>query len=118
MIVLIALAMGLAGGLGAVVRHLAADYLPSPWGIMLVNVTGSFLAGVFSRFGATGGSELWAITIVGFLGGFTTYSTHAIDTHELQRTKAAHHAVMHAFGTLVMCVGAVLLGFAVGDQLL
>lgn len=99
--------LALAGGLGAVLRHLLAKAVPSPWGILGVNVAGSFAAGVCS--GLLPG-PLVTIVAVGLLGGFTTFSTAAVDSVEEGRRRGLPATVAHALGGLAVCVLAAWLG--------
>ena len=49
----------------------------APWTVVAVNVGGSFLLGVLAGAGAS--EETRAIAGIGFLGGFTTFSTFSLD---------------------------------------
>jgi|SRR5579862_2098219 len=82
------LAVAIGGALGSVVRYLigiesgrlfGTDF---PWGTLIINVSGSFLIGIFAALFAT----KWSVTpparaflIVGICGGYTTFSTFALD---------------------------------------
>lgn len=79
-------------GLGGLARHaagvLATALVPAsfPWGTFTVNVTGCFAMGalmyLFSgRVGGTSGRRLFFM--VGFLGGYTTFSALAYETYAL-----------------------------------
>jgi CrcB protein len=73
-------------GLGGVgrwgVSRLAAGFPGLPVGTLVVNVLGSFAAGlVFALFrDATVPVPVRLLITVGFLGGFTTFSTYAVET--------------------------------------
>lgn len=69
----------LAGGLGAVLRYLVSLF-GGVWSVLLVNVIGSFIAGL-AIGGTTGDTQL--IIAVGFCGGLTTFSTFSVHTVEL-----------------------------------
>ncbi len=47
------------------------------WTVLVVNVVGSFLLGLLA--GASASSEVRVVLGVGFLGGFTTFSTFSLD---------------------------------------
>jgi CrcB protein len=71
--------VALAGGFGAVVRFWLSYWQGKlPWGILLANSIGSFIAGL-----AVAGSIESAWFVVGLAGGLSTFSTFAAQTHNL-----------------------------------
>lgn len=109
----------LAGGLGAVLRYLADLWVARfagrrfPWGILLVNVTGSFALGV-----VTGALPDAAFVLgAGLLGGFTTFSTAMLDTVALWRDGERSGSVFNAVGVLVLGLVAAGLGLALGGAI-
>lgn len=109
---LVAVAVG--GALGSIARYLVAVAItragmsPLPWATLLVNVAGSFLLALFlGVLLARGASEpMRLFATVGICGGFTTYSSF---NQELL-TFGDGRAVAYAAATLVLCIGAGLLG--------
>lgn len=112
------LAIGLAllgGGLGACVRFLAIAVLPPkatnfPWAIFIVNMLGSFIAGLLVAFAARNSlsTEMsWALGI-GFAGGLTTMSTFAVESIERLMAKRWWIAGFNIVGTMA---GGLLLVF-------
>jgi CrcB protein len=105
------LAVGIGGGIGAILRYLVgAVFLQRfgpgfPWGTFFINVTGSFLIGVVAQlaltraFGMTPTVRLFAAT--GVLGGYTTFSTFSLDTFTLVQDGAAPLALAYALGSVV-----------------
>lgn len=85
------LAVALAGALGAasryVVDHLVASRTgrTSPWGTLVVNVTGSLAGGVVAGLVFLGDAPggLHVVAGIGFAGSYTTFSTFAVDTVRL-----------------------------------
>ena len=86
------LAIAAGGALGAVARHFAAAQFGQwlgqgfPWGILLVNILGSFLMGALVEAMTVAWSpslELRALLVVGVLGAFTTFSTFGFETYAL-----------------------------------
>ncbi|GGH42076.1 putative fluoride ion transporter CrcB [Microbacterium album] len=110
--------VALAGGAGAGLRWIAdavlSRVLPGgfPWAILLVNVTGSLALGVL-----TGASldHVWlAVLGTGLLGGYTTFSTVAVDSELLAREGRRGAAGANAIGTLICCTAAAMAGIGVG----
>lgn len=85
------LAIMLAGGLGSLLRYglteLVEHYAGKafPYGTMLVNLLGCFVFGiVWALFGKGQLTEdMRLILLVGFLGGFTTFSSFAFHNEQM-----------------------------------
>lgn len=122
MSVLVVLALGIAGGMGAVARFVLDGVIRAPLrgvvpiGTMTVNITGSFLLGLVAAFGMTGvlTSEWTSICGVGFLGGYTTFSTASSETVRLLQAERIGAAVFSGAGTALASLGAAALGLWVG----
>ena len=71
--------VAIAGGFGTVARYWLSTWSGKlPWGILLANSVGSFIAGL-----AVAGSIETAWIIIGLAGGLSTFSTFAAQTHNL-----------------------------------
>ena len=116
---LLFLGAALAGGLGAVLRYLADLGVARvagrrfPWGILLVNITGSFALGVVTTVLPDAAFLLGA----GLLGGYTTFSTAMLDTVALWRDGERPASVVNAFGMLLLGLVAAGLGLALGASI-
>lgn len=87
-----ALAVGVLGGLGSVIRHLAQLWTGViPWGILAANSVASFIVG--GSF-SLGWSEV--ALIVGLAGGLSTFSTFAAQTSSLWSSGLRLRALMNA----------------------
>lgn len=86
--------IGLAGLIGTLGRYWLAGLVARtygetfPWGTLVVNVVGCFLAGSFfylleERFLVS--STLRTVVLIGLLGGFTTFSSFGLQTFTLLR---------------------------------
>lgn len=108
-----------AGGvLGALARNGIAVALPHqgtgfPWATFVANAVGCLLIG----FLMTTTEELPSVHRmlrpflgVGVLGGFTTFSTYAVETRQLIERAAGGWALLYLFGTLVVALGGILAG--------
>ncbi|MGF7124114.1 MULTISPECIES: fluoride efflux transporter FluC [unclassified Rhodococcus (in: high G+C Gram-positive bacteria)] len=104
------LAVVAAGGaIGASVRYLLAQQFPGIWTIVVVNVVGSLLLGVLAAM--VGPDRLWRLFLgVGVLGGFTTFSTFAVDVVQNPGV-----AVLYLLATLVPALFAARLGMGIGE---
>ncbi|MGY8752480.1 MAG: fluoride efflux transporter CrcB [Phycisphaerales bacterium] len=99
------IAVALGGGLGAVLRYVVANigqsWTPAdfPLGTLFVNIIGCALIGFIAALLIGPLSQhrefLRLILIVGVLGGFTTFSTFALDTFELFEDGRIRQAVMY-----------------------
>ena len=83
------LLIGLGGGLGSMLRYMVGGYASSrmnarfPFGTFLVNCTGCFLIGLVVAVLAEKAdlSPNWKYLIpVGFIGGYTTFSSFELET--------------------------------------
>lgn len=112
--------IALAGIFGVLGRYIAAQGLTRalgsafPFSTMAINVAGSFLIGVVYVLGAERGllSDLSARALmVGFLGGFTTFSAFSLETLRMIEGGAIGLAALNAAGSVTLCVGATAAGF-------
>jgi CrcB protein len=114
----------LGGALGALARWGVATALPTsagrwPWATLLVNVTGCLLIGVLlavvlARFPSS--ALLRPFLATGVLGGYTTYSTFAVDTVALldagRPALAAGYVLVSVLGGVLAVVAGLLVGRA------
>ena len=107
-----ALGVALLGALGAVLRHLMGHWAARrggwPRGTEIVNVSGSFVAGLV--VGSTLDAGAVAVLAAGFCGGLTTFSTWSVEVVELAEEPARGWAAAYGLGTAAACVCAALLG--------
>lgn len=111
----------LGGGLGSAARYgigvlsLRLAGGGYPWGTFAINVLGSFLMGVVAEtFALKGGlpQPLRLFLTTGVIGGFTTFSTYALETALLQERCEWGAAFVYAFGSVVIGVAALFAGLA------
>jgi CrcB protein len=108
-------AIAVGGVLGSEARYGIDRLVPAtahgfPWATLLVNISGSLLIGVLMVVLV----EVWSphrlarpFLGVGVLGGYTTFSTFAIDTVRLVRADHAVTAAFYVVASVVCCLGAV-----------
>jgi CrcB protein len=107
------------GALGSVLRYLVGlwtlrSFGPSfPWGTLTVNITGSFLIGVFAeviarKFGAS--AEMRVFLITGILGGYTTFSAFSLDAITLLERGEPVTALIYVASSVLLSALAVFAG--------
>jgi CrcB protein len=114
------LLIALGGAAGSVLRYLTADAVQRathtfPLGTFVVNVLGSFLVGVLSGFVMNTQTHpmIRPALIVGFCGGFTTFSTFSIETVGLINGGEAARAALYVGASVVFCIIGAALGFRI-----
>jgi CrcB protein len=112
----------LGGALGALARWAVGELMPHspgawPWATFLVNVTGCLLIGVLlavllARFPRS--HWLRPFLAVGVLGGYTTYSTFAVETVRLTEGGRPALAAGYVLASVIGGVAAVVAGLLAG----
>ncbi len=123
----IALGVALLGALGSLFRWLLSAAIQRqvgagfPVGTLVVNVLGSIaIGGVMGVFLARGTapsgmtSGMGIALCAGFLGGFTTYSSFALETVLLIERRSFVAAAVNVVGTSLVCLGGCALGLLAG----
>lgn len=118
-------ALAVAGGLGAAARFVVDGALTSgirrsyPVGTTVVNLSGSFLLGLVTGLAAAHAlpAEWRAIVGVGFLGGYTTFSTASFETVRLAQDGRWGPSLLNAFGQVLGALVAAALGLWLGAAL-
>jgi CrcB protein len=110
-------AVAAGGAFGSVARYLVGIGsgklfgLNFPWGTLIINVTGSFLIGLFIGLFATRWDLPQAMRVfltVGICGGYTTFSTFSMDTFYLMERGEAMAASAYLLGSVILSVGALV----------
>lgn len=118
---LVVLGLAVAGGAGAGLRYVVDRLIPTrdgfPFGILLVNVSGSFVLGVITGLGTALAPETALVLGVGLLGGYTTFSTVSVETVLLAERRRWTDAAANLLGTLVLAAAAAAGGIALGSIL-
>ncbi|MFI5914266.1 fluoride efflux transporter FluC [Dactylosporangium sp. NPDC051541] len=121
--VLLAIAAG--GVCGALARYGVAQAWPHtrggfPWSTLVINVTGCFLIGVLMVIVTEVATErrlLRPFAGVGVLGGYTTFSTYAVDIHQTAAAGAPLTALAYLAVTAVGALLAVWAGSALTHRI-
>ncbi|WP_338748699.1 fluoride efflux transporter FluC [Janibacter alittae] len=117
------LAVLAGGGLGSLGRWWIDGSLPAAgpgwgWATLTVNVTGALAMGMLVAWLSARVAHPLArpFAAVGLLGGWTTYSTFALDAHSVIGADGVVPALGYVITTLVLGVGASLTGLLVGER--
>ncbi len=108
--------VAVAGGLGAVVRYLvdagSQRLVGTRWGTLVVNVTGSLVAGVLAGFVLRGdlGVDGEVILAGGFLGAYTTFSTAMVQAAGDLLEGRRGRAVLDLLASLLLTLAAATTG--------
>jgi CrcB protein len=114
------LLVGAGGALGAMARFGFSQFINRLWpfafpfGTLLINIIGSVLMGMvvgaLARFAPPMAPELRFFISVGFLGGFTTFSSFSLDTVSLLERGEVGQAALYVALSVVVCVAGLYLG--------
>jgi CrcB protein len=102
---------------GAVQRVSGSTF---PYGTLAVNVLGSFVVAFVATLALERAavSPLWrSAVLIGFCGGFTTFSALAYETFELARTGDPWRAGLNLAASAVLGLAAVWIGYAAAVKL-
>ncbi len=112
------LLVGLGAFFGGVSRYGLGKLLAKsdfPWATVLINLSGSFLLGLVAALWAKD-HPLRLLLGVGFLGGYTTFSTFSLEVLEQLRSNQVMSALLNigiqVVGGLILCA----LGYALGSK--
>jgi fluoride exporter len=117
----------LGSGLGAISRYGVSNFIHSllgrefPYGTLIVNASGSFVMGllfilILERFVGLA-PQLRAFLLIGFLGGYTTFSSFSIETLNLFENGAWVAASLNILLNVVLCISLAWLGVLGGRSL-
>jgi CrcB protein len=115
----------IGGGAGSLARYLAGTAIMNwsggrfPLGTLLVNVSGSFAIGLLmtlftERF--VPHPNLRLLLVVGFLGGYTTFSSFEWETFRAVRDGAGWAALANVFASVLLGFAAVWAGAMLGAR--
>ncbi len=106
------------GSLGCVARYGVSVMIQNsagtsfPWGTLAVNIIGSFLIGFLAEmFDEMIVPSQWrSFATIGFLGGFTTFSTFSLETMNLLREGEYFYAISNLLSSNLLGILAVIAG--------
>ena len=116
------LLVGIGGAIGSVARFWVSGLVATrfgqtfPLGTLVVNVTGSFVVGLFAALSEPEGrwlvnSSFRQFFMIGICGGYTTFSSFSLQTLALAQEGEWFHAAMNSIASFALCLFAVWLGY-------
>jgi CrcB protein len=125
------LIVAIGGAIGSVARFWVGGFIAEramdrvfPWNTLVVNISGSFIIGILGALTLAEGkvSSTWRpfivnFLMVGFCGGYTTFSSFSLQTLNLLRDGEWLFATMNILSSVVACMLGVWLGYIVGQLL-
>jgi fluoride exporter len=119
------LVIAIGGALGSVARFALSGAIARglgevfPWGTFTVNVIGCFVIGLFAMLTGPDSRllvppEARQFFMVGFCGGFTTFSSFSLQTLTLVRDGDMMRASLNVVASVLFCLLGVWLGSALG----
>jgi fluoride exporter len=120
--------IGLGGAMGSVARFWASGVVARhfgetfPWGTLIVNITGSFIIGVFATMTGPDGRLLVAPSfrlffMLGVCGGYTTFSSFSLQTLNLARDGEWFRVGANTVLSVILCLVGVWLGHVLATSL-
>ncbi|MBI2792564.1 MAG: fluoride efflux transporter CrcB [Gammaproteobacteria bacterium] len=120
------LLIGIGSGIGGIFRYLLSSIVYQyfgrtfPYGTLIVNAVGCLVMGflfviLLERFDGIG-SQLRAFLLIGFLGGFTTFSSFSIETLNLFENGQQLFAFLNIMVSVILCLSLTWLGMLLGRQ--
>lgn len=116
----------LGGALGTLARYTVSVLTASisrdlPWGTIIINITGSCLIGFFGTLTLASGrfpvsENMRLFVMVGFCGGYTTFSSFSLQTLDLMRSGAFLRAGFNMIASVILCILAVAVGHYVASH--
>jgi CrcB protein len=117
---ILAILVAAAAAVGAAGRYLLTQLVQHwhdsalPWGTFAVNVSGSLLLGLVTGLSLHHGLPARPFTVigVGFIGGYTTWSTFVWESVAFAESGAWRPAVLNLLGSLAVGLAAASAGLA------
>ena len=103
------------GALGSVARHGMNQLIARlagtdfPWGTMSVNIIGSLAIGLITgllAFATDWSQDIRSFAVVGFLGGFTTFSAFSLDAALLWERGSVMPMLLYTGGSVFLSIAA------------
>lgn len=118
--------VAIGGAIGTVGRFWLSGFIDSrfgasfPFGTLVINVSGSFLIGIFAAFADPDSRIMVPPTVrqflmIGICGGYTTFSSFSLQTLRLMQDREWLYASANILLSVTLCLIAVWLGYVLGS---
>lgn len=120
------LLVGFGGFLGSIARYLVSKlnltwhYHDIPMGTLTVNIVGSILIGFFLGIFVNSdllNTNLKLFIVVGFCGGFTTFSSFTNENFILLQNGQFLTSIVYVLGSVLLGILAVYIGYLISNLL-
>jgi fluoride exporter len=121
--------VAIGGALGSMARYGIGGLVSEktggtfPWGTLVINITGSFVIGIFGALTIPEGkmapqTRAFAtqLLITGVCGGYTTFSSFSLQTLNLIRDGEWFYAAGNILLSVILCMIAVWIGYLLGNK--
>lgn len=118
------LLVGIGGFLGSISRYGISLLLKGgtgfPLSTFIVNILGSLIIGALVIYFQHGGFARGHshIAIVGFCGGFTTFSSFSLESIKLLREGQLSLALLYVIASVIVCLGATYGGMVIASKII
>ncbi|MDX6632911.1 MAG: fluoride exporter [Solirubrobacterales bacterium] len=112
------LLVGFAGAAGVLARYAISSPLHGdvlPWATVAINVAGSFLLGILVSSHSFS-ADVRTVVGVGFLGGFTTFSTFTVQAFLDLEAGEPLRALIYVAASLIFGLAAAAAGYYLGRE--
>ena len=113
----------LGGGLGSLFRYgIAYGMKPFeftfPYATLAANILSCIVLGFLVSISTQLSDGVKLFLLVGFCGGFSTFSTFSNETFQLFQSGAHLQALLNIGGSILVCLGAIYMGMFLGKTML
>jgi CrcB protein len=115
------LLVGAGGAAGSICRYLVSTFFGRfdagrdlPYATFIANITGCLLIGMlFGAIWRHGDTGMKLLLVTGFCGGYTTFSTFALEGLQMLQSQRFAAWAVYAAGSVLLGIGAVAVGYCI-----